>query len=178
MFAVIMGPAIGLAAGTAGLSASFLESEPIGILWQRRNYRDLRDGAFWGIVAGLIIAAPAGVLGWIGPRFHIPAEDVSKAVSAIASVPGSGPLAGVIAGIIVTMVVAVLSWANRQKVTRLHLGSAASPSAVLAGDRTYGIAVGAILGVVIGQSPGSRLAYWPEPGRGLWSAYWPLYWPG
>jgi hypothetical protein len=119
-----------------GMRAAFEEApKPVrGVRWQAPS----RGNVVAGVIAWAAAAAGAAVLLWAIAR-------VGGRVATVAAI-GIGFGFGVAAG--------VADWVSVQRNTPLDLSSAASPAAVLAGDRRTGTALGVTTGFMAGVVAG------------------------
>ena len=131
----------------AGIRAARRESpRPVGVRLQLPSRGNVMIGVMAGVVAGVAL----GSVAW--------AAVALAAGAAVALVVGV--VVGVVAGVVAAVVVEGIAQWN----TPLDLSSAASPSAVLAGDRRTGAALGVALGVALGSVTWAAVAAGIYPG--------------
>jgi hypothetical protein len=145
-FAFVSGVALGIAVGVV-----------FGIL------TGVALGVALGVVVGVAVAVVVGVVTAResptpvrGIRWQSPSRGTVVIVVAVGVVTGvavgnvSGAAVGVTGGVMFGTVAGLVGWVTDQKSAPLDISSAASPQAVLAGDRRTGTVVGLVFGLVFG----------------------------
>ena len=145
----------GLYLGYSGVEASeALSPEPTGISWRPPARQTFVTGLVCGIIAGVVVGV--GIL----PKTFAFIASPPWLVSKVGSVVGSGINSGVVAGALVAVIAGFIEWVSRQQIAQPDVNAAASPSTMLARDRSTGSVVGVLLGTGAGVLAWITVGLW------------------